>query len=186
MTGGRGSHASGAWRAVLAGAVVLSASSSLAACQATVLDASALLDAEYLLPEPSGAAVRVRDGKWSQVGDTSRQALTVVDLSVRGDLDGDGVPDAIVLLVYSTGGSGVFHHLAAVLNDRGRPRHASSVALGDRVRVNSVTLADGRVTADLVVQGENDPLCCPTLPIARVFTLTEGRLVEVVDRRGDG
>jgi hypothetical protein len=163
--------------ALLAGALA-GALSSLGACRAAPLDTPALLGAEYRLPAPSGESVRVRDGKWDHVDTNSRQALTVVDQNVRGDLDGDGVPDAVVLLVYSSGGSGVFHHLAAVLDDRGRPRHVSSMALGDRVRVNSVTLLDGRVTVDLVVQGDNDPMCCPTMPITRVFTLEEGQLVE--------
>jgi uncharacterized Zn-binding protein involved in type VI secretion len=82
-------------------------------------------------------------------------------------------------MVYSGGGSGVFNYLAAVLNERGHPRHLASASLGDRVKVGSIAVSQGRITVDLVVQGENDPLCCPTLPATRTFALTGSSLVEV-------
>ena len=161
--------------------VALGAFASLVACAGDVapIASSALLNAEYQLPISAGARVTARDGKWLEEGPDGRQSLAVIDPGVRGDLDGDKIPDAAVLLVYSGGGSGAFNYLAAVLNDQGRPRHVSSIELGDRVKVGSVAFEKGRVVASLVVHGANDPLCCPTVPVTRAFELAGGRLVEL-------
>ena len=145
----------------------------------SVLQQEALLNAEYRLPVDAGALVRVRDGEWVQEDIEDRQRLSVMDQGLRGDLDGDGLPDAVVLLVYSGGGSGVFHSLAAVLNEQGRLRHASSIALGDRIQVKSLSMNGARVAARLVVHGQGDAMCCPTQLVFREFGLEQGRLVEV-------
>jgi hypothetical protein len=105
--------------------------------------------------------------------------LTVLDLNLRGDLDADGLPDAVMHMVYWTGGSGVFNHLAAVIDDQGQPRHVATVELGDRVRLKGAALEEGRIAAKLVVHGDEDPACCPTVPVTRVYRLVQGRLVEV-------
>lgn len=149
------------------------------ACGPASLDAAALSNAEYQLPSRSGQTVRVRDGKWAEPPAEGRQTVTIVDMNARGDLNGDGVSDAVVLLVYSGGGSGTFVYLAAVLNDQGRPRHVSSVELGDRVKVNSIVVADMRVTVGLTIHGRNDAACCPTEPGTRVFGMTDQKLVEI-------
>ncbi|HWC74353.1 MAG TPA: alpha/beta hydrolase, partial [Gemmatimonadales bacterium] len=147
------------------------------ACQQGPLDRATILNAQYRLPS-SKSIVRVRDGNWSQASANSRQALTIVDMNARGDLNGDGVPDAVVLLVYSSGGSGVFNYLAAVLNDHGAAKHVSSTALGDRVKVQAIDLVNGRAIADLTVQGDHDPACCPTVRSTRAFAFVNGQLVE--------
>lgn len=94
-----------------------------------------------------------------------------------------GVEDAAVILASNTGGSGVFIDLAAVLDEEGEPRHVASAFLGDRPQINSVTIAEGVITVDLVTQGPEDPFCCPTLPLTVSFTLQEDALVEVDSER---
>lgn len=147
--------------------------------EAQPLDSASLSNAEYRLPFSPDAVVRVRDGKWSRDDSDGPETLTIADRGLRGDLDGDGYPDAVVLMVYWGGGSGVFHYLAVVRNERGHPRHFSSVGLGDRVKVGAMVLNEGRVTVSLIVQGENDPMCCPTVPTTRTFALAGNELVEV-------
>jgi len=95
-----------------------------------------------------------------------------------GDLNGDGRADAAVILVSHTGGSGRFFEAAAVVNDRGRPRYAASASLGDGIKVNSLRIKDGIIVLDLVVHGEDDPSCCPTLKITRQYRLEGSRLVK--------
>jgi len=146
---------------------------------ARMLDAVALLNAEYRLPIQGSSSVQVRDGKWAVENAQGRQSLTVLDLNLHDDLDGDGLPDAVVQLVYWGGGSGVFNYLAAVINDQGQPLHVASAELGDRVQVKSVTVKNGRITVRLVVQGADDPACCPMVPATRVFSLVKNHLVEV-------
>jgi hypothetical protein len=143
------------------------------------LDKATLSNAEYRIPIATvgdGGNVRARGGNWS--GPQGKESLTVLDLNARGDLDGDGVPDAAVVLVYWGGGSGVFNYLAAVVNDHGTPRHVASAELGDRVRIDGLSAAGGKVTVTLTVQGPNDPMCCPTQAVTRTFALHGQELVE--------
>jgi hypothetical protein len=140
------------------------------------LDAAAVSNAEYNIPVAAAGTVRARGGNWSDP--KGHQSLTVLDMNARGDLNGDGVPDAAVVMVYWGGGSGVFNYLAAVVNDRGQPRHVASAELGDRVRIDGVAVKDGTVTVNLTVQGANDPMCCPTQAATRTFSLQGKDLVE--------
>jgi len=164
---------------VVAVPIVALAATSSGARRVAGLDSTALLNAEYQVPTPTGARVRLRDGKWAVEDAQGRQSVTVVDLNLRGDLNGDGSPDAVVLLAYWGGGSGIFNYLAVVVNEQGQPHHLTSVELGDRVQVKSVVLRGGRIEARLVVQGDNDPACCPTVLVTRVFSLAKNELIEV-------
>jgi hypothetical protein len=94
-----------------------------------------------------------------------------------GDLNSDGRPDAAVITATETGGSGTFIALAAVVDDQGTPRQVAGVPLGDRVKVGSVSIADGTIEISLTRQGPNDPLCCPTEQATLRYRLDSTRLV---------
>ncbi|MBI2954938.1 MAG: hypothetical protein HYY30_11530 [Chloroflexi bacterium] len=96
-----------------------------------------------------------------------------------GDLNGDGIADAAVRIVLNTGGSGDFNHLAAMVSNGGVIQQAASAFLGDRVRVNAVSIADGVITVDEIVHGASDLLCCPTVPKTVKLRLLDGELEEV-------
>ena len=123
--------------------------------------------------------VTVRDGKWSRETPEGRESLTILDIGIRGDLDASGTEDAVMLLVYWGGGSGVFNYLAAVLNGNGHPRHESSIELGDRVKILAVTLKKGVIKARLIETGDDDPACCPTHRATHYYHFANGKLVEV-------
>ena len=105
--------------------------------------------------------------------------MTLSDTMATGDLDGDGVADAAVVLVTNTGGTGHFYELAAVLNENGQPKHAASVLLGDRVRIMSLTIKDGQITVRMITQGPDDPMSTPTLEVTNKYKLEGGKLVLV-------
>lgn len=165
-----------ALRRLLAAALICAAMGCAKQSPAARLDAAAVGNAEYRIPVADAGAVRAKGGSWSDP--QGRQSLTVLDMNARGDLDGDGVPDAAVVLVYWGGGSGVFNYLAAVINDHGTPRHVASAELGDRVRIDGIAVAGGQATVHLTVQGPNDPMCCPTQAAARSFALKGQTLLE--------
>jgi hypothetical protein len=79
-----------------------------------------------------------------------------------GDLDGDGVDDAIVVLVSSGGGTGIFYQLVAVTQRNGIVETPAVKSLGDRIMINQINITNRIVTADMITQGPDDPLCCPT------------------------
>ena len=101
---------------------------------------------------------------------------------VNGDITGNGVDEAVVLLATNMGGSGVFFHLAVVRNHGGAPEHIGMIPLGDRVKVESLDVVDGTIVANLTEHGPGDPMCCPTRAVHREWELQDGKLTELDTR----
>jgi hypothetical protein len=97
--------------------------------------------------------------------------------SALGDINGDNVDDAAVVLATQSGGTGIFMDLFAVLgSDRGSPARGPA-ALGDRVKVDSMRVVNGAIVLHLVVHSPEDPLCCPTQHEVGTFVLQADTLM---------
>jgi hypothetical protein len=83
------------------------------------------------------------------------------DKVVFGDLNGDGIPDAAVILALNSVGSGTFFWAIALLDVNGVPVQAARQFLGDRVLVNNVTIANGQVTVNFLTHGPTAALALP-------------------------
>ena len=70
------------------------------------------------------------------------------------------------------------------LNEGGQPQHVASAHLGDRVRIEALTIQDGQIVVQLIGHGPDDPLCCPSQRVTRVFRLV-GDTLEPVPSAGD-
>ncbi len=178
--------------AIAATIVVFSAAPALLAAPAqqeadgSVLTDEALANATYSVEMSESGAATLVDGQYSEpVADTDTQTLVwLLEPRARGDLDGDGVEDAVVLLAVNGGGSGNFVYLSAVLNDQGAPANVSNLLLGDRVDVQSVEItADGVILVDMVQQGPDDPMCCPTQHVLKTFELVDNELVLIAEEQ---
>ena len=113
-------------------------------------------------------------------GGASRPTLLLVDeLIVFGDLNSDGVDDAAVLLAENSGGSGVFTYVASVLNQAGQPVNTGAVLLGDRTQIKSMVVQQGQIVLEVVTQGPDDPMCCPTSKVRTTYALQNDQVVEV-------
>ncbi|MCB0214782.1 MAG: hypothetical protein KDJ52_35915, partial [Anaerolineae bacterium] len=100
-------------------------------------------------------AVTLSDGLYEGepfvAGDASRPTVAYADGAERyGDLDGDGVDDAVVFLVENSGGTGNFVYVAAQLNRDGRPVDAGAVWIEDRIQVRSAAIDDGQVVLEII------------------------------------
>ena len=141
-----------------------------------------LKNAEYHSEFPSGGKAQLTDGAFFEPyepGSASGVRLTLSEHVAFGDLNGDGAADAVVILIADPGGSGTFRHVAAVFNEAGQPRHAASAFLGDRVRIASLEIEDGRIVVGIIGHGPDDPACCPTQKVTHVFQLVGDTLEEV-------
>ena len=108
----------------------------------------------------------------------SRPVVTLVpDTMAKGDLSGDGIDEAVVLLTHNAGGSGVFMYLAVVRNQGGDPDNIATIRIGDRVKVTTLRIADGKVIADLVDHAPEDPMCCPSRQVRREWLFQGGQLI---------
>lgn len=91
---------------------------------------------------------------------------------------------AAVLIAENGGGSGVFTNLALIVAQAGAPEHIAGAPLGDRVAVQSLTIADNQITVEMLTARPNDPLCCPSLPVTQVYELQDDTLVLVSETSG--
>jgi len=148
------------------------------------LTREALLNAQYGSEWVTGGVVTLTDGQFSaQAGPGSRLRMNV-KLSqwwALGDLDSDGVDEAAAVLVTQTGGAATFVDLAVMRNKRGTPRFLTGVNLGDRVRVDGLTIKAGVVEVKLVQHGDADDMCCPTEHVTYRWELIEGALVPLAE-----
>jgi uncharacterized membrane protein len=139
-----------------------------------------LRDATYtgVLEKPVTLGEGRYEGEPFTSDSASRPVVTLVpDTVAMGDLDGDGIDEAVVVLAHNAGGSGVFMYLAVVRSNGGDPDNAATIRLGDRVRVSAVDIEDGRVTADLVEHAPEDPMCCPTRQVRREWLFKDDQLL---------
>jgi heat shock protein HslJ len=143
---------------------------------------TALKNLEYRSQITQSGVAPLKDGEYRESAAPGSASETVVRLTgsvATGDLNGDGAPDAAVVLATSTGGSGVFMDLAAVIMQDGRPVNVAIAPLGDRVKINSLTIQDGQIVVDMVTHGPNDPMCCPTQQVVETYELQGDELVKV-------
>ena len=146
------------------------------------LTVEALMNADYHSEWPGDGVAELKDGQYEEEivpGAASKLVIVVYpDMYAFGDLNGDGVDDAAVVLATSGGGSGTFISLEAVVNEQGAPKHVASAQLGDRARINSLAIESGKVTVNLVTHGPNDPMCCPTQEASEKYKLQGDTLVQ--------
>ena len=90
----------------------------------------ALRNATYsgIYDQPITLTDGLYEGEPPAEGDLSRPIVEYIDgAELTGDLDGDGVDDAVVFLLERGGGSGAFTYVAAQLNRDGQPVDAGAV-----------------------------------------------------------
>ena len=115
--------------------------------------------------------VKLVNGAYTEGSGADQYSVQMLDTVAFGNLNTDGIGDAAILLVENGGGTGEFESLVAVVNAGGRPTQAGQAELGDRVQIKSMTVDSGLIALDTLVQGPNDPMCCPSLPEAQTFRL---------------
>ena len=170
--------------------------SALIACLASAIAHAAdapsseeLANARYHGLKGVAGPVQLVDGRWEGdpfvPGGASRPSVSMVpDFRRTGDLDGDGVPEAVVVLVQSSGGSGSFKYIAAVTRRNGEIRNLATHGLGDRVTIHGADIQDGVLRLNVLRAGEGDAMCCPTAAAGHAFTLRDGRFVAAGEGSG--
>jgi len=97
-----------------------------------------------------------------------------------GDLDNDGVSDAAAIVFYNTiGTTGHFSYLEAVLVNNGKPQNAANVFLGDRERIETMTIVNGEVVISLIAHAPGDGGCCPSVAQTWRYRLQSGKWVQL-------
>jgi hypothetical protein len=112
-------------------------------------------------------------------GSSTKIVIKITEPIAMGDLNGDGIEDAAVILISNPGTTGTYYDLAAVLNADGVPYNIATESLGESIQVKSLSIVSGVIKVEMVVHGPRDPLCCPTLPVTWSYRLEGHQLVPV-------
>ena len=120
--------------------------------------------------------VKLVNGAYSEGSGTDQYSVQMLDTVAFGNLNNDGISDAAILLVENGGGTGEFESVVALLNKGGVPTQAGQTELGDRVKINSMAIDSGMLTLDMLVQGPNDGMCCPSQPETQIYRMVGNAL----------
>ncbi len=139
-------------------------------------------------PDPSNATFKIerdtvalvngRAEREAAPGSATKVITTLADPRVSGDVDGDGRPETVVVLIYQPGGSGVFFYLAALLNATGGVTTTPAVLLGDRIKVTGVRLDGRTIVVDILDRAAGQPLSeSPSVTSRKRFVVDRGALI---------
>jgi hypothetical protein len=145
------------------------------------LTATQLKNGKYFIPSwenpDQGEWVQLKDGEFNRSDPDNPLNVRIVDLAV-GRLANLPGPGAAVIYGFSTGGTGFFMLLAAVVNDHGQPKPVALANLEDRAQINSVRIHSGKIIVDLLVHGPTDPAPWPTVKKIATYAVKGNKLIE--------
>ena len=111
----------------------------------------------------TGAAITVKNGVYANTIKPNEPVyFQVLDVD-HGDLDGDGVEEAIVTTLENTGGTGQFTDGLIFRLVGGNPKQIGDLGIGDRADggIHGITIVNGRIVVDRYGQNGSGA-CCPT------------------------
>ena len=140
-----------------------------------------LKNAEYVIIKHG--KIKLKNGEYGNKADiVSENHLSVTfEKAEFGDLNDDGVEDAVVILNTYAGGNRSFMELAAVLNRDGAPYNIASIDMGYSVPINFLSIESGNIIIDMMTYGPNDAMCCPTERKVFRYKLSGWELVQIFD-----
>lgn len=127
--------------------------------------------------------VTVKNGEFSEEkqeeGYVDRFYFNVMDVAY-GDLTGDGKPEAAILTVCNTGGTGNFSEGFVYGLQAGKPKLLARIAGGDRAYggLRSSNIENGLLIVVSNDVGEMGGACCPEFYVTTKYKLTGGKLVK--------
>lgn len=139
-----------------------------------------LANTSYLNEFAEAGIVQLVNGMYREpVAEGSATELVVMLTlhAVFGDVTGDEAENAVVVLISQPGGSGNFYDLAVVRKQGEALTHKARIQLGDRVQIKSMHIENGEIVIDMLIQGSDDPMCCPTQYVSNRYTIESGELV---------
>lgn len=130
--------------------------------------------------------VTLTSGRWEGEpfveGGASHPSVGLIDHFVlTGDLNGNGLVEAVALLWESSGGSGTRLYLAVMGRHDQKVEDLGTILVGDRVQVRSGAIDDGKIILDVVRTGLEDAACCPTEKALVTWALSEDGLTQIAD-----
>ncbi|MBU2705603.1 hypothetical protein KCM76_06405 [Zooshikella marina] len=99
---------------------------------------------------------------------------------VLADVNNDGHLDIVAILITDPGGIGYYRELSVVLGGEER-KALSAVNLGDRTKVQSVTVENQQILVSVLQHDEEDRICCPSQSKQLIYTIVNDELQAVTE-----
>jgi len=139
------------------------------------------LEATY---EVAGRQIQLYHGKASQPA--APGSATMIETSVfgrpqYGDLNGDGLDDAVFFLRHDPGGSGSFFYVAAAVFIGHGWQGTRTMFLGDRIIPRGIEIRDGVIIVTYLGRRSGDPLSMPaTVGLSKRLIMRDHQLADYV------
>lgn len=120
--------------------------------------------------------VTLRNGHAREIipGTTAVIITEIIHRPVYADLTGDGVKEAVSIVLQHTGGSGTFYYLVVAGGDRPIESHF----LGDRINISSVKIKNDTITVEYLDRADAQPMATrPSFKTSVEFRLLDNALV---------
>ncbi|MHB8087552.1 MAG: Gmad2 immunoglobulin-like domain-containing protein [Anaerolineaceae bacterium] len=125
----------------------------------------------YISPN-SGILVQLVEGVYADESMT----LTLLPQVAIGDLNGDAIDDAAVLLAENEGGTGTFVSLVVIASRDGTFDQVGTTIIDDRPVIESLTIQEGTIRLNALVHSLNDAMVSPTEKVSFTYRLLENNL----------
>jgi hypothetical protein len=98
-----------------------------------------------------------------------------------GRLNKDGSAEAAVILLNQSRGSGEFHELTALINNRdGTTVQTRPIELGRRIIIKSMIVKNRVIIIGMLTHASKDALCCPTKHVTKKFKIKDNQIVDII------
>jgi hypothetical protein len=131
------------------------------------------LNATYLI---DGSPITLTNGKAEQASAPGSSETTVTRIfgtPVLGDMNGDGVNDAAVIITEDGGGSGTFYYAAVTLGGTSNgTAGTNAILLGDRISPDTMQIANGILTVNYADRKPGDPMSTmPSVGVSKYLVI---------------
>jgi hypothetical protein len=146
------------------------------------LSQSVLLNSTYRSPD--WGEFQLQDGVFYRTPPNSLESAEIYTTRfhgpiIYGDINADGLEDALVVLGTQSGGTGHFIEMAAVIDQNGTAYNAATIYLGDRVVVEAGMVENDVIILNMRVQGPEDGMCCPSQFVTWRFVFNGEQLIKL-------
>ena len=131
----------------------------------------------------NGASIILSNGKFETVitdNSASKTITSVFNDAVNADINNDGLPDILVILSQTNGGSGTFYYLAAALNTADGYQGTNAVWLGDRIAPQTVEFKNNIIIANYAERNPGESMSVqPSLGVSKYLIWENNQLQEI-------
>lgn len=116
------------------------------------------LNTTYRFDDATVTLVKGTATKEAAPGSAEKVTTQVFGEPVIGDLNGDGEPDAAVILVQSGAGSGVFYYAALAIKHGTTYTGTNVILIGDRIAPQTVEIHNGQAVYNYADRDTGEPM----------------------------